>query len=116
MFFKFLNYRQSKKVQVLDKSFGREGKISSLTVKTISPPPPYAAIFNRSRFMTGSDLFYGQNPNNFTPTPEKAFDGSMNNRKIINGRDYLVVKDQGASRLIPMRVPSAALFQYSYTN
>ena len=108
MFFRYLNYRKSKRVQVLGKSYGREPKPG---IKIISPPPPYGAVFNRNRFMTGSDLFYGQNPDKPVDTNVAKKD-----RKVINGRDYMVVREQGMSRLVPMRVPSAALFQYSYTN
>lgn len=114
MFFKYLNYRQSKKVVVLDKSYGKEPKRAKNNT-TVSPPPPYGEIFNRHRYMTGSDLFYGQDPNQFTPESTTT-EASLKNRRVINGRDYLVVKEQGIPRLIPMRVPSAALFQYTYTN
>lgn len=113
MFFKFLNYRQANKVQMLDKSYGRE--TTNNTMSTISPPPPYGALFNRHRFMTGSDLFYGQDENQFGQD-RASKESSLKTRKVVNGRDYLVVTEKGTSRLIPMRVPSAALFQYSYTN
>lgn len=106
MFFKYLNYRQSKKVHMLDKSYGREQKSTTTqNVTTISPPPPYGTLFNRNRF----------NSHNSDQFPiEKSQDAS---RRIINGRDYMVIKEQhGGSRLIPIRTPSAALFQYSYTN
>lgn len=122
MFFKYLNYRQSKKIVVLDKSYGRDPtRTKKATATNVSPPPPYGELFNRNRFMTGSDLFYGQNPSQFSPESTTEDNNSnnassMKNRKVINGRDYMVVREQGMSRLVPMRVPSAALFQYSYTN
>ncbi|XP_017476210.1 PREDICTED: glutamate receptor ionotropic, delta-1 [Rhagoletis zephyria] len=37
-------------------------------------------------------------------------------RRLINGRDYMVFRNpNGQSQLVPMRAPSAALFQYTYT-
>lgn len=112
-----MNYRQSKKVQKLSRNYGRN--ISDQTnpkqkpfITTISPPPPYATLFNRNRIST--DLLYGQNS---TPNSQSSTkDSTLKNRKVINGRDYLVIKEQGMSRLIPIRAPSATLFQYSYTN
>lgn len=54
------------------------------------PPPPYHS------------LFY----------PPFAFD-SNGKKKYINGRDYWVVESMGETRLIPVRTPSALLFQYA---
>lgn len=37
-------------------------------------------------------------------------------RRLINGRDYMVFRNpNGQSQLVPVRAPSAALFQYTYT-
>lgn len=83
-------------------------------ITTISPPPPYATLFNRNRISVGTDLLYGQPMGLGAESSTK--DPTLKNRKVINGRDYLVIKEQGMSRLIPIRAPSAALFQYSYTN
>lgn len=121
MFFKVVNHKKQQQVQVLDKSYGRVVKAKKINV---SPPPPYSTTntstnnpFNHSRFMTGSDLFYGQNFSGNSPVTHGQGTGMPNSsRKMINGRDYMVIREKGQSRLIPMRVPSAALFQYSYTN
>ncbi|XP_052869720.1 probable glutamate receptor [Anopheles cruzii] len=76
-----------------------------------SPPPPYAEIFSRHQLgVLGSER------------TGKLFDGSLDqgtaNRQMINGRDYMVVREKNGlgSRLIPMRAPSAAIFHYSYAN
>lgn len=58
----------------------------------LPPPPPYHALFRP--------------PFAFTPNGTK---------KIINGREYWVVKTHnGETRLVPVRSPSA--FLYTYTN
>lgn len=62
--------------------------------KHIPPPPPYHTIF-QEKFSNPPD------------TPEGK-------KKIINGRDYWVIKNHdGDTRLIPVRTPSALLFQYT---
>lgn len=113
MIFKFLNYHQSKKVQQLDSSYGRDPgviatKKSESFVSSISPPPPYTTIFSRHRI--GTDSLTPKLPSGLSRDERE-----MKNHKVINGRDYMVVKELGVTRLIPMRVPSAALFQYRYT-
>jgi glutamate receptor, ionotropic, invertebrate len=71
--------------------------------KQLSPPPPYTTLYNR--FTNDTNLMKFKTDN--------YRDGV---RQVINGRDYMVVKDlDGSSKLIPMRTPSAALFQYTYT-
>ncbi|XP_059617045.1 glutamate receptor ionotropic, delta-1 [Phlebotomus argentipes] len=78
-----------------------------VTVDSVTPPPPYTTLFNRSRNILGGIA------------EQKDFAMRESNglqRQNINGREYFVVKgSDGVSRLIPLRVPSAALFQYSYT-
>lgn len=69
-----------------------------------TPPPAYASLFARSRnkIWTSDKL---------DKTPDSA-----GIQQFINGRDYMVFKNEdGESRLIPIRTPSAALFQYAYT-
>lgn len=56
----------------------------------LPPPPPYHS------------LFY----------PPFAFNNN-GKKKSINGRDYWVVESMGQIRLIPVRTPSALLFQYT---
>ncbi|XP_058463209.1 glutamate receptor ionotropic, kainate 4 [Malaya genurostris] len=69
-----------------------------------SPPPPYAEIFRRHP--SGLGLL------------NKNHNSDVSTRKMINGRDYIVVKEKNglSSQLIPMRAPSAAIFQYTYAN
>ncbi|KAL9702646.1 hypothetical protein quinque_006164 [Culex quinquefasciatus] len=74
-----------------------------------SPPPPYAEIFSRhTSGMIGAKGMFGS---------QIVTDGDAA-RQMINGRDYMVVKEKNGigSQLIPMRAPSAAIFQYTYTN
>ncbi|XP_058828644.1 glutamate receptor ionotropic, kainate 4 [Topomyia yanbarensis] len=110
MFFRLLNARK----------FGKERKVDDTqkvatekipyfnkarSYGDYSPPPPYAEIF--SRHASGVGLF-----NN------NQLDADAGSRKMINGRDYMVVKEKNGlgSQLIPIRAPSAAIFQYTYTN
>nr|QGW45457.1 ionotropic receptor 76b [Bradysia odoriphaga] len=75
-------------------------KVNKSDALTVTPPPAYATLYNRSR----KDNIW-----TLSETENK-------NTQYINGREYMVVKgDDGVQRLIPLRTPSAALFQYSYT-
>ncbi|KAJ8969797.1 hypothetical protein NQ317_003302 [Molorchus minor] len=57
-----------------------------------TPPPSYHTLFN----------------------PPFAFNNPNCQKKNINGRDYWVIKkESGSNELIPLRTPSALLFQYS---
>lgn len=59
---------------------------------SITPPPSYQALFKPP----------------FTYRPDQGV------KKNINGRDYWVVnKSDGFRQLVPLRAPSALLFQYS---
>lgn len=67
----------------------------------LTPPPPYTSIYS------------GNNPSGDN-NPANQLHGV---KRLINGRDYLVFKNKnGDSQLIPVRAPSATLFQYSYTD
>lgn len=82
---------------------GRPFKRSQETFKSMTPPPSYATLFNQSR------------KNNIWTTHNLPEDEGI--KRYVNGRTYKVIKTlNGEERLIPMRTPSAALFQYSYTN
>lgn len=60
-----------------------------------SPPPAYSSLL---------DKIHSNKVNH-------AFGDGL--RQIINGREYKIVTDvTGAKQLIPIRVPSAALFTY----
>lgn len=81
--------------------------------KSVTPPPSYATIFNQSR---KNNIWTTHNlPKN---DGGGIFGGGQQGiQKYINGRQYKVVRAlNGEERLIPLRTPSAALFQYSYTN
>lgn len=68
----------------------------------ITPPPAYGSLFKQS--LAGSS-----NMSNIAPKHQHP-----HNQQNINGRDYYVVKTvQGDTRLIPIRTPSAFLFQYT---
>lgn len=97
VFFKYLNFKNTKKIVE-----SKNRKIGKITTMLQSPPPPYASLFERN----AKNPFLGNDYN------EKNY-----KRQQINGREYYVVKsNDGENRLIPVRAPSAALFQYSYTN
>lgn len=74
---------------------------------SVTPPPSYATLFNRSR---NNKVW---TTDNFAHTPAEH---GAPVQQLINGRNYMVFKtNQGETRLIPMRTPSAALFEYAYT-
>ncbi|XP_073841671.1 ionotropic receptor 76b [Musca autumnalis] len=108
----------------------------------ITPPPPYQSIFNNGKgFQENTSMRrwhhaanYGANgaggfgvlrPVGNYYGNEVAGAGSSTNsgalestglRKFINGREYMVYRTpDGLNQLVPVRVPSAALFQYTYT-
>lgn len=84
---------------------GGGGKNKSDPFKSVTPPPSYATLFNQSR------------SNNIWTTHQLQAKDDGGVHKFINGRQYKVVKAaNGEQRLIPLRTPSAALFQYSYAN
>ncbi|XP_058124885.1 glutamate receptor ionotropic, kainate 2 [Anopheles ziemanni] len=112
--FRFLNQRKLNEQLALQTSKQAPTERISYLGKQFgagdSPPPPYAEVFSRhQQGLLGSErtgkLFADAN-NNFA------------NRQMINGRDYMVVREKNGlgSRLIPMRAPSAAIFHYSYAN
>lgn len=79
----------------------------------VTPPPPYAELFNRSRIQK----FGGDGGASVWSTKENTNSHMGGIEKTINGRNYMVMKmEDGSSRLIPLRTPSAALFQYNYAN
>jgi len=48
------------------------------------------------------------------PYPNVPYDVTQRKKYYINGRDYYIVMDRyGDQRLIPIRTPSAILFQYT---
>ncbi|XP_062134409.1 ionotropic receptor 93a [Drosophila sulfurigaster albostrigata] len=84
--------------------------------QNVTPPPPYQSIFShgggggaeqrwrRAFDANGHGLILGGEQN------------APGVRRLINGRDYIVFRNSnGQSQLIPVRSPSAALFQYTYT-
>lgn len=70
----------------------------------VTPPPAYATLFNRNKIWTTNDF-------------ASKLDMNGGKRQNINGRSYMVFRNNetGEPRLVPLRTPSAALFQYSYT-
>lgn len=75
---------------------------------SVTPPPSYATLFNRNR--SNNKVW---TTDSFAHTPTQNGGGVQ---QLINGRNYMVFKtNQGETRLIPVRTPSAALFEYAYT-
>lgn len=105
MVFKLLNRRLNyDNLKFRNSTFNKN--FSSKTTKNITnvtPPPSYATLFSRNKIFTTDDYI-------------KSFDSNSGTKRVINGRNYMVFKNpNGEPRLIPMRTPSAALFQYAYT-
>ncbi|KAH8307426.1 hypothetical protein KR044_011719 [Drosophila immigrans] len=81
--------------------------------QNVTPPPPYQSIFSQNagqqRWRRGLDA----NGHGLILGGEQNAAGV---RRLINGRDYIVFRNSnGQSQLVPVRSPSAALFQYTYT-
>lgn len=86
----------------------KRGKFNKQSI-SVTPPPSYATLFNRNRntnkvWMTDS----------FAHAPAESGGGAV--QQLINGRNYMVFKTiEGETRLVPIRTPSAALFEYAFT-
>ncbi|EDV52455.1 glutamate receptor 2 [Drosophila erecta] len=86
--------------------------------QNVTPPPPYQSIFNGGSH--GDPLNRWRRPlahgNAIGNGVLLGGDSEGGVRRLINGRDYMVFRNpNGQSQLVPVRSPSAALFQYSYT-
>lgn len=106
MIFKCLNNRNILKhpanMEKIDNFFKQRDHTNRFNNSNVTPPPPYAELFNKNR----SKVWTTGNGNT-----------QQGVQKYINGRFYMVTKgEDGGSRLIPLRQPSATLFQYSYNN
>ncbi|XP_017080167.1 glutamate receptor ionotropic, delta-1 [Drosophila eugracilis] len=86
--------------------------------QNVTPPPPYQSIFNGGSH--GEPVNRWRRPlGNGNAVGNGVLLGGDSEggvRRLINGRDYMVFRNpNGQSQLVPVRSPSAALFQYSYT-
>ncbi|KAL9909618.1 ionotropic receptor 76b [Glossina fuscipes fuscipes] len=96
-----------------------------LTMKA-TPPPPYQSIFtggiernagNKWKHVFGSKTrqLSREYPGFISTTGLTT--GSHGIRRIINGREYMMYQaPNGETQLIPVRAPSATLFQYTYVD
>lgn len=110
MIFRFLNGRKLRVGKIKNTKVIKRAAAKNI-FEIVTPPPPYGTIFNKNRHFAGTDALYGLKKDSIMTSRDNG------NAQIINGRDYFVLKEKdGGSRLVPLRVPSAALFQYSYTN
>lgn len=99
--FRFLNNRFSSDHIKMRSTFGKRFNTKS-TISNVTPPPAYASLFNRNKIFT-------------TDQYVKSFDMNGGVKQVINGRNYMVFRNNdGEPRLVPLRTPSAALFQYTY--
>ncbi|EDV96616.1 glutamate receptor ionotropic, delta-1 [Drosophila grimshawi] len=81
--------------------------------ENVTPPPPYQSIFNYHAGGEQQQLRYGKRHGLVLGGNGQQGTGV---RRLINGRDYIVFRNSnGQSQLVPTRSPSAALFQYTYT-
>lgn len=104
----------------------------------VTPPPPYQSIFSSHNGRGNGGVVGGhgghgvgnlqqnmlsrwhQQNGNSTGGRSPPMAGKESEasgvRRFINGREYMVFRNaNGQSQLVPMRVPSATLFQYTYT-
>lgn len=70
------------------------------TSKIISPPPEYNEAIKTISSLQPS-------------TSGEA--ANIESYRIFNGRNYAVVKTEQGTQLIPVRAPSAAIFNYQYS-
>lgn len=120
LFFKFMNAKNIKqedwqfnpalkRTKNYDWNNMRDKMKSNFGNYNLTPPPPYASIYNGNNTSSSSNMSNLSNQPNYSNQLHGV-------KRLINGRDYLVFKNKnGESQLIPVRAPSATLFQYSYT-
>lgn len=109
--FKFLNARFLNGNRRMTVTMPRNAKKPKRqAAPSISPPPAYATLFNRNKVWTTAEYM-----NTINATAIDLRDGGR--QEMINGRSYMVFRNNetGEPKLVPLRTPSAALFQYSYT-
>lgn len=98
--FRFLNDRLMKDHGEMKSSFNQRFQGDS---KIVTPPPSYGTLFNRSTIFTTNEYI-------------KQYEKNGGVKQVINGRPYIVFRNSdGEPRLVPIRTPSAALFQYAFT-
>lgn len=119
VFFKILNARKMKQGEWMfnptlkrNKNYDwnnmRDKMKSNFGNYNLTPPPPYTSIYSGNKTSSTDESNLANQPNS-----SNQLQGV---KRLINGRDYLVFKNKnGESQLIPVRAPSATLFQYSYT-
>lgn len=107
LLFRRLDVNHSDVKLIHQPSVTKHGDNTNILMKhhsNVTPPPAYASLFNRSKIFTTDDFMRARETN------------TMGRTQVINGRDYMVFHtDDGHTRLIPVRTPSATLFQYAYT-
>lgn len=99
-----LNYNNLKsQASTYTKSLNNNTKTLKKHHSNVTPPPAYATLFNRNKIFTTNDYIKSHETNAGGKT------------QVINGRDYMVFQNEdGSTRLIPIRTPSATLFEYAY--
>lgn len=126
LFFRFINERSN---HTIDKN-GSVLIVSGKGAKnTASPPPPYQSVYqsdslakdklkawSRTRYFKKDELPIPSNKKfGFLLKTLNQPERLHSKRRIINGREYYVtIAHDGTKHLIPVRVPSATLFQYNY--
>lgn len=130
LFFRFVNEHYGQKTDTdTDMEIRRVTRNSRDKKKTAaSPPPPYQSVYRwenedskdntKNNWLSSLKPFKQQPSNNngfgFLP---KTLEEPISKRRFINGREYYVsVAHDGTKQLIPVRVPSATLFQYNYAS
>ncbi|XP_033157583.1 glutamate receptor ionotropic, delta-1 [Drosophila mauritiana] len=86
--------------------------------QNVTPPPPYQSIFKGGSHVDPLNRWRRPLANGIALGNGVLLGGDSEGgvRRLINGRDYMVFRNpNGQSQLVPVRSPSAALFQFSYT-
>ncbi|XP_055856545.1 glutamate receptor ionotropic, delta-2 [Episyrphus balteatus] len=134
MLFRFINQRQANKNMIIGSNglqrssnmrlhgwaAGRSNRESmgnrlneGIILSNVTPPPAYASIFKHNKNAVVDMNKWKQAVSRNQDEYNESKGGV---RRLINGRDYMVYKNtNGINQLVPVRAPSATLFQYSYT-
>ncbi|XP_033149329.1 LOW QUALITY PROTEIN: glutamate receptor ionotropic, kainate 2 [Drosophila busckii] len=107
------SFKPSRWLRALGHIKGGEGQLlgTSTHANHVTPPPPYQSIFNQG----GGEHLQRWRRNPGLVLPDEKNGAGV--RRLINGRDYMVFRNaDGHSQLVPIRSPSAALFQFTYTD
>lgn len=126
--FRFINEHSNHTI-AKNKAVSMQNAKDNNTSFTPSPPPPYQSVYQWQEFNKNKPKpwsltrYFKQNELQYPVNKKFGFLAKSLNQperfsskpRFINGREYYVsVANDGTRQLIPVRVPSATLFQYNY--